>query len=142
MVIPGLAAMEKKSQFWKKTDKSLNTADGYVLKADLLAHDQMFEEAVEYYDKALEIVPKNADVWAFKGITLQGGLGRDEEARQCWERAKALDKDIAMAVDMTKDEEGKGVDVTEALRWTDLHDSCREKLKRMMLKNTGSGGRQ
>jgi len=134
--------VEKKTGFWKKTDKSLTVADGYVLKADLLAHDQKFEEAVEYYDKALEIVPRNADVWAFKGITLQGGLGKDEEARQCWDRAKALDKDIAMAVDMTKEEAGKGVDVAEALSWTDLHDSCREKLKRMMLKNIDSSGKK
>ena len=141
MVIPGLAAMEKKTQFWKKTDKSLNTADGYVLKADLLAHDQKFEEAVEYYDKALEIVPKNADVWAFKGITLQGGLGRDEEARACWEKAKALDHDIAMAVDMTKEEPARGEDL-ESIRWSDLHDSCREKLKRMMLKNVDAGTRK
>ena len=126
--------MERKTQFWKKTDKSLTVADGYVLRADLLAHDQKFEEAVEYYDKALEIVPQNADVWAFKGITLQGGLGRDEEARRCWERAKALDQEIAMAVDMTKAEPARGAEA-ESIRWTDIHDSCREKLKRMMLRN-------
>ncbi len=133
--------MEKKTGFWKKTDKSLTVADGYVLKADLLAHDQKFEEAVEYYDKALEIVPRNADVWAFKGITLQGGLGKDDEARQCWDRAKALDQDIAMAVDMTKEEPVKAADAG-SINWTDLHDSCREKLKRMMLKNVEAGGKQ
>lgn len=133
--------MEKKTGFWKKTDKSLTVADGYVLKADLLAHDQKFEEAVEYYDKALEIVPRNADVWAFKGITLQGGLGKDDEARQCWDRAKALDQDIAMAVDMTKEEPAKAADAG-SINWTDLHDSCREKLKRMMLKNVEAGGKQ
>ncbi|MDI9633103.1 MAG: tetratricopeptide repeat protein [Methanolinea sp.] len=125
--------MEKKESFWKKVDRSLNLADGYVLKADMLAHDQRYEEAVEYYDKALEIVPHNADVWAFKGITLQGGLGRDGEARKCWEKAKALDRTLAMAVDMTKEETGKGVEL-EAIPWSDLGESCREKLKRMMLK--------
>lgn len=130
--------VEKRSQFWKKTDRSLNVADGYVLKADLLAHDQRFEEAVEYYDKALEIVPENADVWAFKGITLQGGLGRDEEAMRCWERAKALDQEIAMAVDMTKEEPAQGAEV-ESIRWSEVHDSCREKLKRMMLRNIQGG---
>lgn|GEM_PF-861525 len=133
--------VERKNQFWKKTDKSLNTADGYVLRADLLAHDRKFEEAVEYYDKALEIVPQNADVWAFEGITLQGGLGKDEEARKCWERAKALDQDIAMAVDMTREEPAKGAEV-ESIHWADIHDSCREKLKRMMLKNIEAGSKK
>lgn len=129
--------MEKKEGFWKKVDRSLNVADSYVLKADMLAHDRRFEEAVEYYDKALEIVPGNADVWAFKGITLQGGLGRDEEARKCWERAKSLDHTLAMAVDMTKEETGRGVEV-ESIPWSDLKDSCRDKLKRMMLKQAQS----
>jgi len=130
--------MERKERFWKKVDRSLNTADGYVLRADMLAHDRKFEEAVEYYDKALEIVPGNADVWAFKGITLQGGLGKDEEAMKCWERAKALDSNLARAVDMTEEETGKGVDAGSIL-WSDLGESCRDKLKRMMLKQAGSG---
>jgi tetratricopeptide (TPR) repeat protein len=132
-----LRPMEKKAGFWKKVDRSLNIADGYVLKADMLAHDRRFEEAVEYYDKALEIVPGNADVWAFKGITLQGGLGKDEEAMKCWERAKALDQTIAMAVDMTREETGKGVEIA-SIPWSDLKDSCRDKLKRMMLKQVQS----
>ncbi len=133
--------MEKKEGFWKKVDRSLNTADGYVLKADMLAHDRKFEEAVEYYDKALEIVPGNADVWAFKGITLQGGLGKDEEAMKCWERAKALDSNLARAVDMTEEETGKGVEAGSVL-WSDLGESCRDKLKRMMLKQAESGKKE
>jgi len=133
--------MEKKEGFWKKVDRSLNTADGYVLKADMLAHDQKFEEAVEYYDKALEIVPGNADVWAFKGITLQGGLRKDEEAMKCWERAKALDSNLARAVDMTEEETGKGVEAGSVL-WSDLGESCRDKLKRMMLKQAESGKKE
>ncbi|MCQ8893864.1 MAG: hypothetical protein NQU46_04455 [Methanolinea sp.] len=130
--------MEKKSGFWKKVDRSLNTADGYVLKADMLAFESRFEEAVEYYDKALEIVPGNADVWAFKGITLQGGLGRDEEALRCWEKAKSLDHDIARAVDTTREEPGRGAEI-ESIRWSELGESCREKLKRMMLRQIESG---
>jgi tetratricopeptide (TPR) repeat protein len=131
--------MEKKKQFWKKGDQSLNEADGYVLKADMLAFDSQFEEAVQYYEKALEIVPGNADVWAFKGITLQGGLGNKEEALKCWDKAKQLDQDLARAVEIRKDD-GEPASV-ESIRWTDVHDSCREKLKKLMIRNAQSGNK-
>lgn len=131
--------MEKKKQFWKKGDQSLNEADGYVLKADMLAFDSQFEEAVQYYEKALEIVPGNADVWAFKGITLQGGLGNKEEALKCWDKAKQLDLDLARAVEIRKDD-GEPASV-ESIRWTDVHDSCREKLKKLMIRNAQSGNK-
>jgi tetratricopeptide (TPR) repeat protein len=131
--------MAEEKQFWKKGEQAINKADGYVLQADLLAHDQRYEDAVRYYDKALEIVPGNADVWAFKGITLQGGLGKDEEAMKCWDRARQLDQDLARAVDMRKDESPAAV--IESIRWDELHDSCRDKLKRLMIRDAQSGSR-
>ncbi len=57
-----------------------------------------YEEAVDKYDQALAIYPSNPDLWAFKAITLSGGLGRNEEALECWERAKKLDHVLADAI--------------------------------------------
>jgi len=85
--------------------------------------------------------PGNADVWAFKGITLQGGLGKDDEAMKCWERAKALDHDLARAVDTREEETGKGVEAG-SIMWSELGESCREKLKRMMLKQAECGRKE
>ena len=64
-----------KKQVWNRKEDLLNEADRLVLDADMLAFESRYEEAVSSYDKALKIVPGNADVWAFKGITLEGGWG-------------------------------------------------------------------
>lgn len=117
---------------WNRKDQLLDKADELVLKADILAHESKYEEANEYYDKALEIVPGNADVWAFKGITLEGGLEKGDEAMKCWQRAQQLDHEIAEAVDMTKEEDGaadfEGIDLES------IHGGCRETIVRLMMK--------
>ncbi len=125
-----------KKQVWNKKEEILNEADKMVLQADIFAFESRYEDANSYYDKALAIVPGNADVWAFKGITLEGGLGRQEEALKCWETAKRLDHDIADAVDMTKDEEEElNID---GLDLTGVSDSCKEKIRKLMLQNKES----
>ncbi len=90
---------EEVKPFLSKRDILLNKVDKLALEADQLAYSGKYEEAVEKYDKALAIYPSNPDLWAFKAITLSGGLNRNEEAFACWERAKKLDHVLADAVE-------------------------------------------
>jgi len=85
-------------KFLSKRDVLLNKADAFALEADQLAYQGKYEDAVDKYDQALAIYPSNSDLWAFKAITLSGGLGRNEEALECWERAKKLDHVLAEAI--------------------------------------------
>lgn len=110
----------------------MNKADALALEADLLAYNSKYEEALKKYDEALSIYPSNPDLWAFKAITLQGGLKRDEEALKCWERAKKLDKVVA---DAFTDKPLEDKPLTEADLVGMADDSCREKIKKLMLKN-------
>ena len=57
---------------WNKKEDLLNQSDEMALKADLLAFESRYEEADQYYEKALQLNPSNANLWAFKGINLSG----------------------------------------------------------------------
>ncbi len=46
----------------------------------------LYEKAIEYYDRALEINPSSSDAWNNKGVALYN-LSRVEEALECYERA-------------------------------------------------------
>ncbi|HUU74961.1 MAG TPA: tetratricopeptide repeat protein [Methanoregulaceae archaeon] len=124
-----------KKQVWNRKELVLDKADELVLKADILAHQSKYEEANQYYDKALEIVPGNADVWAFKGITLEGGLKKEDEAMRCWQKAKQLDHDIADAVDMSEEEEKEKEVEIEGIDLNSIHGGCRDKILRLMMKS-------
>jgi tetratricopeptide (TPR) repeat protein len=113
-----------------KNAELLNRADALAIKADLLAHQSRYEEANRYYDQALAINPNNPDLWAFKAINLSGGLNRNEEALQCWERAKKLDRVLADAIEDKKIEP----DPAETIDLSNLQDSCRDKIKRLIQK--------
>jgi tetratricopeptide (TPR) repeat protein len=45
-----------------------------------------YQEAIECYDKALEIDAKDAYAWNNKGLAL-GSLGKYEEALSCYDKA-------------------------------------------------------
>ena len=75
-----------------------------MLEADQLSYEGKYEEAIARYDKAISIYPSNPDLWAFKAITLSGGLNRHDEAMQCWDRAKKLDNVLADAITYTRTE--------------------------------------
>ncbi len=87
--------------YLSKRDILLNKADRLALEADQLSYQGKYEEAIEKYDQALTIYPSNPDLWAFKAITLSGGLNRNEDALVCWEKAKKLDHVLADAVEYT-----------------------------------------
>jgi tetratricopeptide (TPR) repeat protein len=117
---------------WNRREQLLNKADALAIEADLLAYNSKYEEALKKYDEALSIYPSNPDLWAFKAITLQGGLKRDEEALKCWERAKKLDRVVA---DAFTDKPIEDKPLTEADLAGLADDSCREKIKKLMLKS-------
>lgn len=90
--------MTGRRNFWNRKEELLDASDDLALKADLLAFENRYDEAIEYYNRALEISPANPHLWVFKGITLKGGLGRNKEALDCWTKAMQLDPDLAGAV--------------------------------------------
>lgn len=96
-----------------KREVLLNKADALALEADQLAYQGKYEEANQRYDEALAIYPSNPDLWAFKAITLSGGLGRNDEALECWERAKKLDHVLADAITDTPIAEVQEKDLTD-----------------------------
>lgn len=50
----------------------------------------MYEKALEYYDRALEINQNSSDAWNNKGVALYR-LDRVDEALQCYSRALEID---------------------------------------------------
>ena len=54
------------------------------------------KEAIESYDKALEINPHDASVWSNKGVVL-GSMGLLKEAIECYDRALSIDPSRKLA---------------------------------------------
>ena len=124
---------EGERKTWSKKEDLINKSDELALKADLLAFESKYEEADKYYAKALEINPGNANLWAFRGINLSGGLNRDEDARRAWDQAKRLDPELAKAIEIPKPEEEGGEEFTGPVK-CGMPDSVREKIMQMMKK--------
>jgi tetratricopeptide (TPR) repeat protein len=61
-------------------------ADAYVKKADALAADRRYEEALKLYDMAIDVDPESCEAWTNKANVLKM-LGRLREALECAERA-------------------------------------------------------
>ncbi len=114
---------------WRKGDERLERADEYALEADASAFEGRFEEAEEKYRKALELMPQNADLWAFRGIVLAGGLKREGEAMRCWERAEKLDPLIG---EMTAGSGPSSGAESRELRKIVLEKSCRRRIRELM----------
>ena len=56
------------------------------------------EEAIECFDKAIELDPKDVGVWNNKGIVLDD-LGKHEEAIECYDKVIELDPENVIAWD-------------------------------------------
>jgi len=108
---PGSGDTGEEPRNWKRREELHRYADACALWADLLAAEGKYEEAVSLYDRALDVEPRNADLWIFKAITLNGGLGRDPEALACWERARSLDPSIRAAFTIPREEGAPPVQV-------------------------------
>ncbi len=61
-----------------------------IIKGDSLAKLKRYEEAIEAYEKAIELDPKDAYAWVNKGFALDE-LKRYEEAIEAYEKAIELD---------------------------------------------------
>ena len=70
-------------------NSSCNEAAKFHKQADDLYIKGKYKEALEFYDRALEINSKNGELWFDKGESLCG-LGRYEEAVACYDRALEL----------------------------------------------------
>ncbi|MBU7029400.1 MAG: tetratricopeptide repeat protein [Theionarchaea archaeon] len=57
-----------------------------------------FDEAIESYEEAIKLNPKNEQAWVYKGIALDN-VGRYEEALDCFERAIELNPNDGLALD-------------------------------------------
>lgn len=67
-----------------------STASWYKKGVDLYYKQGKFQEAVECFNRVIEMAPNHANAWTEKGICLKE-LGRYEEALQCFNRALELD---------------------------------------------------
>jgi tetratricopeptide (TPR) repeat protein len=65
-------------------------SEDYYKKGLSHAKIEDYEEAIRYFDKAVQLDPNNALAWISKANALTE-YGNDEEARKCLERAKKLD---------------------------------------------------
>ena len=70
------------------------TAEEWFNEGYDLYNQGRYEEAIECYNKALEIDPDYGDAWNNKGIVLDD-LGRYEEAIECYNKALEIDPDNA-----------------------------------------------
>lgn len=67
-----------------------NKEEEFVSKGLDLVNIDNYEEALKYFDKALEINPKNSLAWHSKGVMLVK-LGKNEEAIKCYDKALETD---------------------------------------------------
>jgi tetratricopeptide (TPR) repeat protein len=61
------------------------TATDWIAKGQVLDRSDRYAEAIECYDKSLEIDPRSG-AWWWKGKTLYK-LGRFQEALQCYDKS-------------------------------------------------------
>jgi tetratricopeptide (TPR) repeat protein len=61
------------------------------MKSKLLFDLEKYEECIQFCDKSIKRDPEDSDVLFCKGDSLKK-LGRDEEAQQCFRKAKLLEK--------------------------------------------------
>jgi tetratricopeptide (TPR) repeat protein len=74
----------------------LQTADTLLDKGAALFSLGRYEEAIEYFDRAIELDPNNAKAWDNKGSALYG-LGRYEKAFEHYVRALQISPNYASA---------------------------------------------
>ena len=66
---------------------------GLLNKGLALVNVQEFKEAIELYNKSLEIAPNCAEAWYYKGLALDK-LGKYEDSKECFDKAKQLGLNI------------------------------------------------
>jgi tetratricopeptide (TPR) repeat protein len=74
-----------------------NDANALYNEGFALHNSQRYNEAIAYYDKALELDPKLKNAWANKAIILLMIRGEYEEATQCFDKALEVDPNFGFA---------------------------------------------
>ena len=71
-------------------------SQNFLKQAEELFNQGDYQGAIQYYDKALELDPKNAWAWGGKGAAL-ANLGSNKEAINCFDKALEIDPKNALA---------------------------------------------
>ncbi|HXV39245.1 MAG TPA: tetratricopeptide repeat protein [Nitrosopumilaceae archaeon] len=61
----------------------------FIEKGKSLVEDGNYEEALKFFDKALELDPNDHKIWNQKGIALRS-MGRYNEAIECFNKSLEL----------------------------------------------------
>jgi tetratricopeptide (TPR) repeat protein len=107
--------------------EDLETTTELFTKGNELHNLGKYSEAIECYDKALEINPNLAGVWREKGVALHK-LGRYSEAIKCFDRALKLYPDLADAW------KGKGLALEKLGKYSEA-EQCFDMANRLYSKN-------
>ena len=67
----------------------MDSAEPYIMKGIALARQERQEEAMQCYDRAMELKDYENGIHTLKGISLVK-MGRYEEAMQCYDRAMEM----------------------------------------------------
>ena len=84
-----------RSENGARTDRE-SIAWHYSNEGSVLRSQGRLEEAIRYYDRAIELNPDYAEAWYNKGVALQA-QGNLAEAIECYDRALALNPDDNVA---------------------------------------------
>jgi len=103
-----------------------------------------YEEAIECYEKALEIDPKFVKAWNNKGLALNG-LGKYEEAIECYEKALEIDPEYTYAkenLEILKNSHPKIVPLMEAKKYIRRCSRIYEEVsfEKVLIHTNDSGG--
>ncbi len=94
--------------------------ESWVTSGDAKYISEKYDEAIEYYDQALEIEPKNDSVWSSRGAALLK-LGMWAKAVDAFDEALAINSKLALAYS------GKGLALTHLRRYSEAiecHDNA------------------
>ncbi len=119
------ASLDASSALYEsRTVDSGSTPEAWSNKGAALAQSGQFEEALECYDRAIELKPDDAGAWNNKGIALYS-LERYEEAKSALEQATRLGSPQARQLLKRLGNQSLGVNV----RGTALTPEQKEKLE-------------
>ncbi len=113
-------------------------------KGDALYYQEKYDQAIQYYDKALAIDPNDTYALSSKGYALDG-LGKYEEAIQYYDKALAIDPNDANALNGKGYALGNSGNYTEAVEYLDKalaidpNDANALNGKNLTLKKLGNG---
>lgn len=68
----------------------MSNVEELLSKGKQLLEEDKLENALEIFEQALKLDPKNPDLWNLKGIALRS-LGRYIEAVKCYEKSLEID---------------------------------------------------